>query len=64
VDVAEADLECGFGGSLDDRECVAERRLRASDDRTMAICEGTEEFSIRTRARVGCRFLVCLLDVR
>ena len=60
ADAAGVDPECDLGGSLDERDCVAERCLRFSDGRTIAICEGMEEFSIMTRARVGRRFLVCL----
>jgi hypothetical protein len=58
------DLEGGLGGSLEKRECVVDCCFRISDGRTMAICEGMEEFSIKTRARMGCRFLVCLPDGR
>ena len=61
ADAAGADSHCDFGGSLEERECVAERCRRVSDGRTMAICEGMEEFSIMTRARVSCRLLVCLV---
>jgi hypothetical protein len=43
---------------------VVDRCFRASDGRTMAICEGMEEFSIVTRASFGCRFLQSLVDVR
>lgn len=64
ADPAGGDSEYDLGGSLDERECVAERCFRFSDGRTMAICEGMEEFSIMTRARVGRRFLVCLVGER
>lgn len=64
ADAAGVDSQCDFDGSLDERECVAERCFRFSDDRTIAICEGMEEFSIMTRARVGRCFLVCLVDGR
>jgi hypothetical protein len=64
ADAAGVDPECDLGGSLDERECVAERCFRLSDGRTIAICEGMEEFSIMTRARVGRRFLACLVGER
>jgi hypothetical protein len=64
ADAAGVDSSCDLGGSLDERECVAERCFRFSDGRTIAICEGIEEFSIMTRARVGRRFLVCLVGER
>ena len=64
ADAAGVGPECDLGGSLDERECVAERCFRFPDGRTIAICEGMEEFSIMTRARVGRRFLVCLFDGR
>jgi hypothetical protein len=64
VDAAAEDPECDLGGSLDERECVAERCFRLSDGRTRAICEGMEEFSIMTRARVGRRLLLCLVGER
>jgi hypothetical protein len=54
---------CGLRGSVDERKWVVVRCFRASDDRTIAICDGTEEFSIITRARVGCRFLLCLVGL-
>lgn len=61
---AGVDSQCELGGSLDERECVAERGFRFSDGRTIAICEGMEEFSIMTRASVGRRFLVYWVDGR
>ena len=64
VDAAVVDSKRDLGGSLDERECDAERCLLISDGRTIAICEGTEEFSINTRASVGCRLLVRLVDGR
>ena len=64
ADAAGVDPECDFGASLDERECVAERCFRFSDGRTIAICEGMEEFSIMTRARVGRRLLACLVGER
>jgi hypothetical protein len=64
VDAAGVDPACGLGASLDEREWVVDRCFRASDGRTMAICEGMEEFSIVTRASFGCRFLQSLVDVR
>jgi hypothetical protein len=64
ADAAGGDPECDLGGSLDERERVAERCFRFSDGRTIAICEGIEEFSIMTRARVGRRLVVCLVGER
>jgi hypothetical protein len=64
VDAAGVDAACDLGASLDEREWVVERCFRASDGRTMAICEGMEEFSIITRASFGCRFLPSLVDAR
>jgi len=64
ADAAGVDPLCDLGASLEERECVAERCFRFSDGRTIAICEGMEEFSIMTRARVGRRFLVCLVGER
>lgn len=64
ADAAGVDPQCDLGGSLDERDCVAERGFRFSDGRTIAICEGMEEFSIMTRASVGRRFLVYWVDGR
>ena len=64
ADAAGVGSHCDLGGSLDERECVVERCFRFSDGRTIAICEGIEEFSIMTRARVGRRCLVCLVGER
>lgn len=64
ADAAGVDPLWELGGSLDERECVVERCFRFSDGLTIAICEGMEEFSIMTRARVGRRFLVCLVGER
>jgi hypothetical protein len=62
VDAPGVDPACDLGASLDEREW--ERCFRASDGRTIAICEGMVEFSIITRASLGCRFLTSLVDVR